>query len=102
SRRRHTRWPRDWSSDVCSSDLEIRLDQAAFPLYQQMTVYAHTHPPSGSDRQDGPSNEDLQLSNLQGNAYEYLFTSQGAFEFNHRSEERRVVKECRLKCVSVK
>src|SRR5207253_8093051 len=20
-RRRHTRWPRDWSSDVCSSDL---------------------------------------------------------------------------------
>src|SRR5207253_3598202 len=23
SRRRHTRWPRDWSSDVCSSDLEF-------------------------------------------------------------------------------
>src|SRR5690625_5569309 len=22
SRRRHTRWPRDWSSDVCSSDLD--------------------------------------------------------------------------------
>src|SRR5439155_13556985 len=27
-RRRHTRWPRDWSSDVCSSD----LDQAVLPL----------------------------------------------------------------------
>src|SRR6266508_6749866 len=37
SRRRHTRWPRDWSSDVCSSDLarganrgnsvRIRLDR---------------------------------------------------------------------------
>src|SRR5690625_1464718 len=27
SRRRHTRWPRDWSSDVCSSDLaEAILD----------------------------------------------------------------------------
>src|SRR5690625_15763 len=26
SRRRHTRWPRDWSSDVCSSDL------ASFPV----------------------------------------------------------------------
>src|SRR5207253_5711666 len=26
SRRRHTRWPRDWSSDVCSSDL--RTEQA--------------------------------------------------------------------------
>src|SRR5690625_4601239 len=23
-RRRHTRWPRDWSSDVCSSDLILR------------------------------------------------------------------------------
>src|SRR6266508_3693145 len=23
SRRRHTRWPRDWSSDVCSSDLDV-------------------------------------------------------------------------------
>src|SRR5690625_7856320 len=28
SRRRHTRWPRDWSSDVCSSDL-------AQPLVEQ-------------------------------------------------------------------
>src|SRR5271166_6887402 len=33
SRRRHTRWPRDWSSDVCSSDLtlprwsELRMGQ---------------------------------------------------------------------------
>src|SRR5439155_17016703 len=25
SRRRHTRWPRDWSSDVCSSDLRPGL-----------------------------------------------------------------------------
>src|SRR5207253_5764910 len=26
SRRRHTRWPRDWSSDVCSSDLIVVAD----------------------------------------------------------------------------
>src|SRR5215510_7985175 len=26
SRRRHTRWPRDWSSDVCSSDLKAGLN----------------------------------------------------------------------------
>src|SRR5207253_4037697 len=27
SRRRHTRWPRDWSSDVCSSDLpQMKFD----------------------------------------------------------------------------
>src|SRR5207253_6771828 len=25
-RRRHTRWPRDWSSDVCSSDLSQAMD----------------------------------------------------------------------------
>src|SRR5690625_7198633 len=25
--RRHTRWPRDWSSDVCSSDLQCRVLQ---------------------------------------------------------------------------
>src|SRR5690625_5712260 len=25
SRRRHTRWPRDWSSDVCSSDLLLAV-----------------------------------------------------------------------------
>src|SRR5690625_7203991 len=25
SRRRHTIWPRDWSSDVCSSDLAMRM-----------------------------------------------------------------------------
>src|SRR5690625_5695639 len=27
SRRRHTRWPRDWSSDVCSSDLVLAVAQ---------------------------------------------------------------------------
>src|SRR5439155_9447733 len=29
SRRRHTRWPRDWSSDVCSSDLRSTLPFAS-------------------------------------------------------------------------
>src|SRR5439155_5687977 len=31
SRRRHTRWPRDWSSDVCSSDL-LLVSGFALPL----------------------------------------------------------------------
>src|SRR5690606_14269422 len=30
SRRRHTRFSRDWSSDVCSSDLGARLTSATF------------------------------------------------------------------------
>src|SRR6266702_5664719 len=44
SRRRHTRWPRDWSSDVCSSDLAQRghgdrlgLDERGHP--------GHAHQP---------------------------------------------------------
>src|SRR5690625_5717267 len=27
SRRRHTSWPRDWSSDVCSSDLALMMSR---------------------------------------------------------------------------
>src|SRR5207253_3353549 len=36
SRRRHTRWPRDWSSDVCSSDLLAAL--AARALEMELAV----------------------------------------------------------------
>src|SRR5690625_6399127 len=37
SRRRHTRWPRDWSSDVCSSDL------IGVPLGDQRFVIIYCH-----------------------------------------------------------
>src|SRR5690625_1184075 len=36
SRRRHTRWPRDWSSDVCSSDLR-------FHEHRERQVLDHLH-----------------------------------------------------------
>src|SRR5690625_4782913 len=32
SRSRHTRWPRDWSSDVCSSDLIIAVAVTALAV----------------------------------------------------------------------
>src|SRR6266542_4651630 len=38
SRRRHTRCYRDWSSDVCSSDLPVGIDGGAGPVY---TVGGH-------------------------------------------------------------
>src|SRR5690625_7127612 len=38
SRRRHTRWPRDWSSDVCSSDL--RVIQHLAPVLQHQILYS--------------------------------------------------------------
>src|SRR5689334_24734734 len=43
SRRRHTRWNCDWSSDVCSSDLcdHITRGQAILPRY--WPVWRHTH-----------------------------------------------------------
>src|SRR5690625_5438097 len=37
SRRRHTRWPRDWSSDVCSSDLRV---EGVYRLQQQLRTAA--------------------------------------------------------------
>src|SRR5439155_10092199 len=33
SRRRHTRWPRDWSSDVCSSDLPDGRQEESLPCH---------------------------------------------------------------------
>src|SRR6266581_6269454 len=32
SRRRHTRWTGDWSSDVCSSDLSSTFSSACHPM----------------------------------------------------------------------
>src|SRR6266702_2947597 len=40
SRRRHTRWPRDWSSDVCSSDLRSRLELSAPAGYRAQAAQA--------------------------------------------------------------
>src|SRR5690625_6819524 len=45
SRRRHTRWPRDWSSDVCSSDLRLTRSskfhiQGAFMAFATPDQYA--------------------------------------------------------------
>src|SRR5699024_11397000 len=40
SRRRHTRSKRDWSSDVCSSDLTIGEETVHFPLHHDRTQAA--------------------------------------------------------------
>src|SRR5690606_39282895 len=41
SRRRHTRFTRDWSSDVCSSDLDGFDIPQRYLFLQQLAVYAH-------------------------------------------------------------
>src|SRR6266487_6772138 len=58
SRRRHTRWTGDWSSDVCSSDLEPGLlagdaYSCVSPWAAVETVQTYTTPLAGSTAQ-GP------------------------------------------------
>src|SRR5207253_8650932 len=47
SRRRHTRWPRDWSSDVCSSDLLYGRVLARLHLSRRPRSASPCAPPSG-------------------------------------------------------
>src|SRR5439155_3774410 len=39
-RRRHTRWPRDWSSDVCSSDLKVAMSNACCDIAEALGATA--------------------------------------------------------------
>src|SRR5690349_25010521 len=68
SRRRHTRSLRDWSSDVCSSDLRR----------------GHARRDRGRQLRGGPALGDRHRPGLGGTAAQ-----------RRRSEERRVGKECR-------
>src|SRR5690606_40344738 len=81
SRRRHTRFSRDWSSDVCSSDLRVI---------------------------DGDPRDPAENLALSPDGRRAVFTQDGALKLrtvatgetttlvdDGRSEERRVGKECR-------
>src|SRR5215510_1462382 len=43
SRRRHTRWPRDWSSDVCSSDLIGALLEEVTRIHPVVLCFDDVH-----------------------------------------------------------
>src|SRR2546429_1067480 len=83
SRRRHTRCSRDWSSDVCSSDLrfgfknEDQLEQATQKV--------------GEDNYTCPNCGTTTGTDLQGDICQTCGTQMKL----NRSEERRVGKECR-------
>src|SRR3712207_7050698 len=52
SRRRHTRYWRDWSSDVCSSDLrglDIPDGLSEFDTLAEMERLAHANRPAGAE-----------------------------------------------------
>src|SRR5258707_8203730 len=85
SRRRHTRYWRDWSSDVCSSDLW------ATPFLVRLIV--------GYDRQPIDVNwhtlSNVFLASPTGQGSETPLVALLASLASVRSEERRVGKECR-------
>src|SRR5690606_39392238 len=91
SRRRHTRFSRDWSSDVCSSDLVqaalpiLGLDTSLYRGWTQIVVY-----PGGFLVPRTETDE-------AGVVHEYVQETSGeSWEGGPvRSEERRVGKECR-------
>src|SRR5207253_5612005 len=94
---RHTRWPRDWSSDVCSSDLTKYGQQAQFdptvtdPLTGKLGAIVHK---SGQLAKKDLNNFAPRF----GLAWNFRpkFVFRGSFGMVHadRSEERRVGKEC--------
>src|SRR5207249_8360139 len=86
SRRRHTRSKRDWSSDVCSSDLEFSLClfSLALPMEEDSEVIVSL----GVFRIQSESTL-VGLPGIQSVTF-------GEIEVS-RSEERRVGKECRCR-----
>src|SRR5207253_6232960 len=88
SRRRHTRWPRDWSSDVCSSDLHMLTHDPRRPLEREQDQPPCRRPLSHrSEEPMNPACEDLD-----GIPVTWIL-GHDRFELL-RSEERRVGKEC--------
>src|SRR5690606_40708181 len=53
SRRRHTRFSRDWSSDVCSSDLIDYRGSAGYGRDWRTGIYRHMGGKDLSDQVDG-------------------------------------------------
>src|SRR5437762_5603146 len=87
SRRRHTRYIGDWSSDVCSSDLAVE-GEGALHLVSEVDAgvpadLSQHAAGARHDRREVIGERDEQLSEV---ARELL-----------RSEERRVGKECRAR-----
>src|SRR2546421_4047570 len=84
SRRRHTRSDRDWSSDVCSSDLEAGDGGHMNVRDNDVTVDFTVRVPTGVRFLGKTVNGEVEAAVLSSDV-----------EANTRSGERRVGKECR-------
>src|SRR5206468_10115504 len=89
SRRRHTRSDRDWSSDVCSSDL---ISVSSGDKVKIHRIVAATDPGYAVN----PGQIERQVAGSFVYGLSALFMEECTVEDGHiRSEERRVGKECR-------
>src|SRR5260370_3013385 len=83
SRRRHTRFKCDWSSDVCSSDLVflwqggfgsdalvvlVFFAAQGFEVFYKSNLF-HPGPPRSISQADGPSLSELVSSHIGGNSF---------------------------------
>src|SRR5437868_7514313 len=99
SRRRHTRSKRDWSSDVCSSDLRSALVVALALLAAPLAGAEEVIDPAV--RTDMLKRADGQLAHIETEYNDIFIKKHGpelvmSFQLKgYRSEERRVGKECR-------
>src|SRR5438034_8185374 len=84
SRRRHTRSLCDWSSDVCSSDLKTKCPIFASDIGAALRLL------SGSERR-----QVVALALTVNPARDKPASVRAFLRRRHRSEERRVGKECR-------
>ena len=86
SRRRHTRCSRDWSSDVCSSDLdELKIYGYFYERGDRTSINKRVHEAILA-WEDVRKGRELDIKRVKA-FYNYVKTG--------RSEERRVGKECR-------
>src|SRR5438309_4079331 len=100
SRRRHTRWNCDWSSDVCSSDLYV--PRYAFNWHVNY-VYAKGYTPvlpKGTIIKTTAWHDNTTANKFNPDPAQWVTYGQRSVdEMAHanevRSEERRVGKECR-------
>src|SRR5690606_40371155 len=93
SRRRHTRFSRDWSSDVCSSDLATPKAPAFCPATAERPHRLLT--PSPNRLSPRRANPKVALRWYRGNGGARSPGTSFFLEPDPRSEERRVGKECR-------
>src|SRR5207253_5623466 len=99
-RRRHTRWPRDWSSDVCSSDLPMvsRIHFLECAGNSQL-LYQPTPPNLSAGQTHGL----VSCSEWTGVPLRLLLEEAGVERgapWILRSEERRVGKWWRRRCLA--